>query len=331
MPSSSPPPASVYDRVKRVGDALVAGGALLVLSPVVLGTALLVRVKLGRNVLFRQERPGLHGQLFTILKFRTMLDPDPDRGLMTNEERMTPFGDRLRATSLDELPGLINVLRGEMSLVGPRPLRTPYLERYSREQARRHEVLPGLTGLAQVSGRNALSWDDRFELDLRYVRTRSLSTDLGILLATVPKVFRREGIAEEGQATMSEFFGPRRIGVHEIRPVGEAGTGGPWEIVDRRSGGVVARCELDRVGAAGRAMRIEVDRGAAEPELIRHRAAEMLVGLARELDADTVHLAVAPEDGPCEGARDRWGFRPEREAVGSGPITWVRTLGGSGG
>lgn len=296
--------SSRYARIKRAGDVVVAGGALLVLSPVMLATAAVVRAGLGRPVLFRQQRPGLHGEVFEILKFRTMRDPDPARGAVEDADRLTPLGRRLRASSLDELPGLINVLRGEMSLVGPRPLRTRYLQRYSREQAHRHDVPPGLTGLAQVAGRNAVSWDDRLDLDLEYVRTRSLATDLRILCATVPMVLRREGIAEEGQATMTDFYGPRRIGRHALRPAG-GGAGGDargdaWEVVDRVSGAVLARCALHGADAPGTGMSIEVLPGAPEPESVRCHAAEMLRGVQRER-RDRAGRAGGPRAGAAAG------------------------------
>lgn len=287
-----------YERLKRAVDGLVAAAALIVLSPVILGTALLVRLKLGRHVLFRQERPGVNGRVFEILKFRTMFDPDPARGLVTDAERMTPFGDRLRATSLDELPSLLNVLRGEMSLVGPRPLRTRYLHRYSREQMRRHEVLPGLTGLAQISGRNALSWDDRFDLDLKYVESRSALVDLSNLLGTIPKVFRREGISEEGQATRSDFFGPRRLGVHEIRPSGGQAGGRRWDVVDRRTGAVRARCTIGLAESGYADADVVVDPAAVGQDLIRRRAIEMLAGIGRELGLEELRMSMPPDVSP---------------------------------
>jgi lipopolysaccharide/colanic/teichoic acid biosynthesis glycosyltransferase len=158
-------------------------------------------------VLFRQMRPGRHGEPFELVKFRTMHRVDPERGLVDDASRLTPVGRALRATSLDELPTLWNVVRGDMALVGPRPLLMHYLERYSDEQGRRHEVRPGLTGLAQVSGRNALSWDDKLRLDVEYVKRRSFWLDLRILVATVVVVARRRGISARGQATMPEFRG----------------------------------------------------------------------------------------------------------------------------
>ena len=170
--------------------------------------ALLVRLKLGTPVFFRQKRPGLNGQIFELIKFRTMLDATDANGRpLPDSERLTPFGRKLRSTSLDELPEMINVLRGEMSLVGPRPLLVQYLERYSPRQARRHEVRPGLTGLAQVRGRNALSWVEKFEYDVYYVDHHSIWLDFKILWWTALAVVVRTGIHSPGNATMPEFFG----------------------------------------------------------------------------------------------------------------------------
>ncbi|HEX8525606.1 sugar transferase [Allosphingosinicella sp.] len=192
---------------KRAFDVVVSAIALLVLSPLLLLVALLVAAKLGRPVLFRQLRPGLHGRPFEILKFRTMLPDRDGGGVASDAARLTRFGRFLRATSLDELPALWNVLRGEMSLVGPRPLLMQYLGRYSAEQARRHLVRPGLTGWAQINGRNALSWEEKFELDIWYVENRSFLLDLKILLLTAVRVVRPSGINAEGAATMPEFMG----------------------------------------------------------------------------------------------------------------------------
>lgn len=197
---------AAYDPVKRALDVTVSAVGLVVLAPVQGVIALLVRRKLGSPVLFRQPRPGKDEQIFELVKFRTMLEPDPDRGLVSDEDRMTPFGRLLRSTSLDELPSLWNVLKGEMSLVGPRPLLVRYLDRYSPEQRRRHEVRPGITGLAQVSGRNAISWEQKFAKDIDYVDRRSLRLDLGILLATLGKVLKRDGITDT-TSTMTEFSG----------------------------------------------------------------------------------------------------------------------------
>ncbi|GMV55093.1 MAG: sugar transferase [Betaproteobacteria bacterium] len=189
-------------------DVLLAGLALLVLCLPLLLLACLVRLRLGSPVLFRQTRPGLHGRPFTLVKFRTMTDArGQDSTLLPDAQRLTPFGRFLRTNSLDELPELWNVLRGDMSLVGPRPLLMEYLSLYSPEQARRHEVRPGITGWAQVNGRNALSWDERFKLDVWYVNHRTLRLDLRILWLTVRKVLVREGISAQGEATMPKFTG----------------------------------------------------------------------------------------------------------------------------
>lgn len=194
--------------MKRAFDLLLTVPALVVLAPVILVVALLVRARLGSPVLFRQPRPGLGGMPFTMIKFRTMRDAFDTHGrLLPDAERLTDFGRFLRATSLDELPGLWNVVRGDMSLVGPRPLLMAYLPLYSPEQARRHDVRPGITGWAQVNGRNAISWPEKFALDVWYVDNRSLWLDIRILALTVRKVFRREGISAAGDATMPAFTG----------------------------------------------------------------------------------------------------------------------------
>lgn len=199
--------------MKRLFDILVASAMLAVLGPVMLVVALLVRTRLGRPVLFRQKRPGLHATPFTMFKFRTMLDSvDREGRPLPDSERLTPFGHFLRSTSLDELPGLLNVLKGDMSLVGPRPLLMQYLPLYSPEQARRHEVRPGLTGWAQVNGRNALSWEDKFALDVWYVNNRGFLLDLRILLLTARRVSARDGISAQGEATMPPFLGTRTEG-----------------------------------------------------------------------------------------------------------------------
>lgn len=197
--------------LKRCIDAAAALLGLMVLAPVLLIIALLIRLKLGSPVLFRQVRPGLHAKPFEMIKFRTMRDAvDKHGNPLPDEERMTRLGHILRATSLDELPELWNVLKGDMSLVGPRPLLMEYLPLYSSEQYRRHEVRPGVTGWAQVNGRNALSWEDKFKLDVWYVDHQSLWLDLKILWLTVKKVLVRDGISAEGQVTMERFRGNGR-------------------------------------------------------------------------------------------------------------------------
>jgi lipopolysaccharide/colanic/teichoic acid biosynthesis glycosyltransferase len=194
--------------MKRLFDLAVAVSLLTLLSAPLLLLALLVRVSLGGPVLFRQVRPGLHGRPFRMIKFRTMTDGrDADGALLPDAQRLTPLGRFLRATSLDELPELWNVIRGDMSLVGPRPLLMEYLPLYSAEQARRHEVRPGVTGWAQVNGRNSLSWERRLEMDVWYVDHQSFWLDLRILVMTVGKVVRRDGISADGEATMPKFTG----------------------------------------------------------------------------------------------------------------------------
>lgn len=194
--------------MKRVLDIGLALMALVLLAPVLAWVALAIRRKMGAPVLFRQTRPGLNGRPFDMIKFRTMLVESVDVGsALTDAERLTPFGRWLRATSLDELPELWNVLKGDMSLVGPRPLLMEYLPLYSAEEMRRHEVRPGLTGWAQVNGRNAISWEEKFNLDVWYVDHRNFWLDLKILFLTVKLVLRRDGISAEGSATYPNFIG----------------------------------------------------------------------------------------------------------------------------
>ncbi len=195
---------------KRLLDLALTGPGLIMLSPVLVVLVFMVRRRLGSPVFFKQVRPGLHGAPFAMYKFRTMTDEkDAEGNLLPDGERLTKFGRFLRSTSLDELPELWNVLKGDMSLVGPRPLLMEYLERYTPEQARRHEVRPGITGWAQVNGRNALSWEDKFKLDVWYVDNRSLWLDIKILWLTLAKVFKREGISSDGHATMPFFEGKK--------------------------------------------------------------------------------------------------------------------------
>lgn len=197
--------------VKRAFDLIVALSAMLLLLPVILIVGLVIRFNLGSPVLFKQTRPGLNGEPFKMLKFRSMLDAvDKDGQQLPDEQRLTPFGKFLRSTSLDELPGLINVLKGDMSLVGPRPLLMEYLPLYSKDQSRRHDVRPGITGWAQVNGRNAISWEDKFRLDVWYIDNYSFWLDIKILFLTIKKVFVRDGISADGEVTMSKFTGSKR-------------------------------------------------------------------------------------------------------------------------
>ena len=196
--------------MKRVFDLVLVIPISIILVPVMAAVAMLVCVFLGSPVIFRQTRPGLHGKPFTMYKFRTMTDHCDGRGaLLPDRERLTAFGRFLRASSLDELPELFNVLKGDMSLVGPRPLLMQYLDRYTPEQMRRHDVKPGITGWAQINGRNAISWEEKFRLDLWYVDNRSLWLDIKILLLTFWKTLRRENISHSGHVTMEEFTGTR--------------------------------------------------------------------------------------------------------------------------
>ncbi|QHI72082.1 sugar transferase [Aminipila terrae] len=198
--------------IKRTFDIIVSSCAILVLSPVLLIVSIMVRVKLGSPVIFMQERPGLHAKIFTMYKFRSMTDECDDTGqLMPDHVRLTNFGKFLRKTSLDELPELFNIFKGDMSFVGPRPLLVRYLERYNDEQARRHDVRPGLTGWAQINGRNAITWEEKFRLDVWYVDHWNLWLDLKIFIMTFVKVIRKEGISAEGEATMGEFLGTKEI------------------------------------------------------------------------------------------------------------------------
>jgi lipopolysaccharide/colanic/teichoic acid biosynthesis glycosyltransferase len=200
-----------YDPLKRLIDIVVAATALVVTAPVQLIVAGLVRKKLGTPVLFRQERPGRDEKIFELVKFRTMIEPDPERGLVSEADRLTSFGTWLRSTSLDELPTLWNVLKGDMSLVGPRPLLVRYLPRYSSEERHRHDVRPGITGLAQVRGRESLDWSQKFAFDLEYVANRSLRLDLAIIIATLAPVLRRRGISPDGDVISPEFLGHDEI------------------------------------------------------------------------------------------------------------------------
>ena len=195
---------------KRIFDIILSLFAIIILSPVLLVTAILVRVKLGSPVIFCQKRPGLHGKVFNLYKFRSMNDKRDENGeLLPDEIRLTSFGKKLRASSLDELPEFFNILKGDMSFVGPRPLLVQYLPLYNEEQAHRHDVLPGLTGLAQVNGRNAITWEKKFEYDVEYARNISFLLDLKIIFATFGKVFKRDGISSATSATMEPFTGTK--------------------------------------------------------------------------------------------------------------------------
>ncbi|WP_309303648.1 sugar transferase [Vibrio parahaemolyticus] len=194
--------------MKRSFDIIVVLIAIVILAPFILVLALVVRKNLGTPVLFRQTRPGLNGKPFEMIKFRTMKEGvDPAGNPLPDSKRLTPFGEKLRSSSLDELPELWNVLKGDMSLVGPRPLLMEYIPLYDKEQARRHEVRPGVTGWAQVNGRNSISWEEKFKLDVAYIDNWSLGLDIKILFLTIKKVFKREGVSAEGHVTAAPFQG----------------------------------------------------------------------------------------------------------------------------
>lgn len=196
-----------YEALKRTLDLLIAVVGLFLTAPIQLSIAIFLLIKQGRPLLFRQARPGLHGEVFNLLKFRTMRPYNEKNGWVTDRQRLTTVGQFLRSSSLDELPSLINVIKGDMSIVGPRPLLVKYLGLYTSEQARRHEVRPGITGLAQVRGRNSISWETKFALDIEYVERKSLWLDIKIILETIAVVLHRRGVSASGEATMAEFRG----------------------------------------------------------------------------------------------------------------------------
>ncbi len=200
---------SFYEKfIKRPQDVICSGAAIIVFSPILVVTSILVKRKLGSPVLFTQDRPGENGKIFKLYKFRTMTNQKDDGGnILSDEERLTPFGKALRATSLDELPELFNIFKGDMSIVGPRPLLVQYLPRYNEHQARRHEVRPGFTGLAQVNGRNAITWEEKFDWDVKYVDHVTFLGDWSIIFKTVKTVLKKEGISSGSSVTMEEFMG----------------------------------------------------------------------------------------------------------------------------
>ncbi len=202
----------IYKYIKRILDIISSLLAIIILLPLLAVTAVLVKTKLGSPVLFKQERPGKDEKIFTLMKFRTMTDERDENGeLLPDEVRLTKFGKFLRSTSIDELPELFNILKGDMSVIGPRPLLVKYLPRYNEHQHRRHEVRPGLSGWAQVNGRNSISWEEKFDLDVEYVDNYSLSKDINILFMTVMSVIKRDGINSDNDVTMEEFMGSLNV------------------------------------------------------------------------------------------------------------------------
>ena len=317
--------ASAYMPVKRAADAVVAGTALVVLSPLLGLLWIAVRAGMGRPVLFRQERVTMSGRRFSLMKFRTMRTVDPARGWVTDEERLTRFGAWLRSTSLDELPSLWNILVGDMSVVGPRPLPTGYLPFYSAAQNRRHTVRAGLTGLAQASGRNSVPWDERFDLDQRYVLLVGPLIDLTILARTVRLVLRREGVVAEDAET-TDFSGPQRTSRLRLVPVRGASGGHPvrrWEArtpADVR----IARCTcvLSRPRADARSdarsdawahatLHVTGLARGADPQLVEDLVA-LLITHARAADARSAQIDASADDAHLLRALETHGFVPAR-------------------
>jgi lipopolysaccharide/colanic/teichoic acid biosynthesis glycosyltransferase len=305
--------------VKRAADAVVAGTALVVLSPLLGLLWIAVRAGMGRPILFRQERVTMSGRRFSLMKFRTMRNVDPARGWVTDEERLTRFGAWLRSTSLDELPSLWNILVGDMSVVGPRPLPTGYLPFYSAAQNRRHTVRAGLTGLAQASGRNSVPWDERFDLDQRYVLLVGPLIDLTILARTVRLVLRREGVVAEDAET-TDFSGPLRTSRLRLVPVRGASGGRPvrrWEArtpADIR----IARCACvlsrPRAGARAHATLSVTDLAhGTDPQLVEDLVA-LLITHARAADARSAQIDASADDANLLRALEIHGFVPARNA-----------------
>lgn len=352
------------DRTKRAADLVVASLAMVALAPVTVAVALAVRLRLGAPVVFSQVRPGQHGVPFKLYKFRSMLNVDEDAGLVTNEQRMTSFGRRLRASSLDELPSLWNVVKGEMSLVGPRPLRMEYLPRYDRRQVRRHEVRPGVTGLAQVSGRNALSWADRLELDVQYVESRTMRMDVAIVRSTIGDVLRRQGVQGDGLSAMSAFMGtaddsgltetplaerwlPLRVAwlsdpavsrgvtltfapdIDATRRwwavVAQDSTRRDWVYLDP-SGDPVAMCGFAGVGGCDLSLYLYVDPG-RHGQGYGRRALHKMIVRAESLGARRLRLEVKSANGPAVALYRGMGFTPEGAASSPEKIAMVRLLG----
>ena len=313
----------IYPRLKRACDLIGAALGLLVLGPLIVVTACLVLAFHGAPIIFTQERVTQGQQVFRLKKFRSMRSPRPDRGWTSDAARLTIFGRFIRTTSIDELPSLWNVLVGDMSLIGPRPLTTDYLSLYTPEQSRRHEVRGGLSGLAQVSGRNALSWDDRFDLDLAYVETMSLRTDLRILLRTIATVLRRQGVSHPGSATMFSYGGSLRSELVDFRQIAKTRELTQW-MARTRTGERIGLCEMVSLGESARMIRFVPSPPApsfdcAEFETLSREVLRLLLNRARGADADFAFCHVSA----TAGSNDLYfssGFRPVAEVLSAGSL-----------
>lgn len=320
-----------YDYIKRILDCIGAGIGLVVLAPVFAVLGLIIRINLGGPVIFAQQRPGKNGELFTMYKFRSMLEEDPARNLVTDDQRSTSFGRCLRATSLDELPTLYNVFKGDMSFVGPRPLMAEYLPLYSKHQARRHDVRPGITGLAQVSGRNLLSWEERFDLDVEYVERRNAMLDLNILARTIGQVFSRSGVEADGITTMTIFVGAppeddlsEHLMSDQWQSHGQAWEQDSWSIAVGATNTLpkhgtrhwmylnadrlpVAICGLSDLGTQHVSVNMLVS-----PEHRNHALVHALLGRlihhAKSFDADGLNLRIPPKYRVLHRNAERLGF-----------------------
>ncbi|MFF8893520.1 sugar transferase [Brevibacterium casei] len=318
-----------YPRLKRAIDVAGAGLGLVALAPVIAVVAGLVLVAHGAPVIFTQERVTQGNRIFRLKKFRSMRPFDPERGWTSDSARLTALGRFIRATSLDELPSLWNILVGDMSLIGPRPLTTEYLPLYTPEQLRRHAVRGGLSGLAQVSGRNALSWDERFDLDVEYVETMSLRTDLRILLRTVLTVFRREGVSHPGSATMISFGGSMRSELVEFEQIARTRELTQW-MARTRNGERVGLCEMVGTGESARIIRFlphptNPAFDADEHESLCREVMRLLLNRVRAADAD---YAFCPAS-TAAGAPHLYlasGFRPVTGSLGTVPLPTAGTV-----
>lgn len=290
MPSTS----NGYHTVKRMLDFVGALLALLVLSPIFAVVAVLVLVFLGSPVFFTQQRVTKGERVFRLWKFRTMLNADPARGLITDAQRLTRFGRLLRSSSLDELPSLWNILCGEMSFIGPRPLPTRYLQHYSPEQRRRHLVRGGLSGLAQVSGRNRIHWDDRFDLDTEYVDSVSLSVDLRIVFRTIGIVLRADGISQDGEATADNFGGTLKSDLLVFDEDGCGEQKRSWS-VRTTAGDVVGRCDISQSGADAAVILFEAHPDAENDEEVRREVIRLVTNRARATEATFAAWVLPPD------------------------------------